>query len=59
MLRKLIVSAAIYQSLLNWINRMISVISIVILARILEPVNFGLIAISVTVIDLFEGFTVL
>ena len=38
---------------------MISVISIVILARILEPVNFGLIAISVTVIDLFEGFTVL
>ncbi len=57
MLSVKIVQAAIYQSILKWVNRLITLVSAIILARLLQPEDFGLMAIAVTVIGLFEGFT--
>lgn len=57
MLRKKIIEAAIFQSVIKWINRLITIITAVFLARILSPEDFGLIAIAMAIMGILEGFT--
>ena len=57
MLRKKIIEAAIFQSVIKWINRLITIITAVFLARILSPQDFGLIAIAMAIMSILEGIT--
>ena len=56
-MRTKIIEAAIFQSVLKWINRLITIITAVFLARILSPEDFGLIAIAMAIMGILEGFT--
>ena len=57
MLRTKIIEAAIFQSVIKWTNRLITIITAVFLARILSPEDFGLIAIAMAIMGILEGFT--
>ena len=52
-----IIEAAIFQSVIKWINRLITIITAVFLARILSPQDFGLIAIAMAIMSILEGIT--
>ena len=59
MLRVKIIEAAVFQSIIKWVNRLITVITSVFLARILNPDDFGLLAIAMAIMGILEGFTTL
>ena len=59
MLRIKIIEAAIIQSIMAWFNRLITVVTAVFLARILNPEDFGLLAIAMAVMSILDGFTTL
>jgi len=50
-------SGSFYYAVLRWLNRIASVLSSVILARLLAPEDFGLVALATTTIALLQSFT--
>ena len=55
-LNKLILASS-YQIVIRWLNRFISIISTIVLARILNPEDFGLMALAISITSVFESFT--
>ena len=50
-------SGTFYYSAIRWIDRIASILSAVVLARLLEPGDFGLVALAMTAIALFGTLT--
>ena len=46
-----------YFSALKWLDRLFSIISGIILARLLEPKDFGLVALAMTAITMLQSLT--
>jgi len=57
MLRVKTIEAAIFQSILKWINRLLTLLTSIFLARILNPEDFGLLAIAMATMGIMEGFS--